>query len=128
MDEELQSIHQFVGQRIAQQAPPGRIADLVDHLRERPGGLGEPDVFDVPGQRRDQAGHGRVRPAFPDHQVGGEVAGGPAGAQGGRVRSHREQQIGQFPALAACVIGHAAIVCRYARPSMCRWPQRHRCI
>jgi len=68
----------------------------------------------VPGQGLDEdAGRG-VGPALAQHQVGGEVAGGPALAQGGRVRAGGEQRVGERGALGAGEGSHV----RNARPEI----------
>ena len=67
------------------------------------------------------AGRG-VRPAVADHQVRGEVAGGPAGAQRGRVRPDCEQQIGELRAFPARIVGHRGIVGRASDEPLDVWP------
>ena len=63
------------------------------------------DPLEVAREHGQHQSEGRVGPALPDHQVGGQVRGAPALAQGGGVGADPEEQVGELPALVLGQVG-----------------------
>src|SRR6266542_3312261 len=96
VDEELQQVGDLVERRDPHWAPPRLPPDHLDEL-----GIGvavavlPAYVLGPAGKHLDHDAGSRVAAPLPDDQVRGQVLGGPPLAQGGRLRVHGEQLVGE---------------------------------
>ena len=98
MDEELHRVDQLVHCGDPGRGPQrGTVADGVHQRGPRLGGDLALHLLRPPGEQGegDQDAGCSVGPAFPDHEVGGQVTSGPLSAQGRRIGTGFEEEVAE---------------------------------